>query len=94
MRQNTNQKLNHNKIYNLKSKGYSDYNKYFPIGWFYSLSIPNVENKIKKILNNLDESEILTVIPTLLYKDENSMQRAYSLKSMKLNNKTNITFFF
>jgi len=78
----------------IKSKGYSEYNNYFPIGIMDSLNFEIFENKINNIINNLNDGEILTIIPTLLYKDEDSIQRGLSLKSTKLSNKTNLNHLF
>jgi len=59
-----------------------------------SLNFEIFENKINNIINNLNDGEILTIIPTLLYKDEDSIQRGLSLKSTKLSNKTNLNHLF
>jgi hypothetical protein len=67
-----------------------------------SLDLLTIENKLKELINSIDEADILSVIPTLLsllsllsllYKDENSIQKGYSSKSFKLSNKSNLQLF-
>jgi len=78
----------------IKSKRYSNYNNFYPIGKIDSLNPENFEEKINKLLFNFNEGDILTIIPTILYKDEYSVQKGLSIKSIKINNKTNLEHLY
>jgi len=74
-------------------KGKSKYNNYFPLGYFHALDKNDYINKFNELLSIIDEGNILSIIPTIVYIDGSGSQKAMSVKSSKLSNKTNLKFY-